>query len=114
MRIGIITGSGTYALPHIEAGGAREVGTPFGSARGPGGRLAGADVTPVARHGDGHLRLSSQVEHRANIAALRAGGVYAFLLVTVCGALDPELVLGTLVVFDGLYFLCICLPDGSL
>jgi 5'-methylthioadenosine phosphorylase len=114
MRIGIITGSGTYALPHIEAGGAREVGTPFGSALVTEGRLAGADVIHVARHGDGHLRLSSQVEHRANIAALRARGADAILAVTVCGALDPDLALGTLVVFDDLHFPSNRLPDGSL
>src|SRR3954452_10654171 len=114
MRIGIITGSGTYALPHIEAGGARAGGTPFGRALVPGGRLAGPDVIHVARHGDGHLRLSSQVEHRANIAALRARGADAILAVTVCGAVDPDLALGTLVVFDDLHFPSNRLPDGSL
>src|SRR3954466_11894151 len=56
MRIGIITGSGTYALPHLEAGAPREVATPFGSALVTEGRLAGAEVVHVARHGDGHLR----------------------------------------------------------
>src|SRR4029079_8761168 len=32
---------------------------------------------------------------------------------TVCGALDPDLDLGTLVVFDDLHFLANRLPDGS-
>jgi 5'-methylthioadenosine phosphorylase len=114
MRIGIITGSGTYALPHLEAGAPREVATPFGSALVTEGRLAGAEVVHVARHGDGHLRLSSQVAHRANIAALRALGADAILAVTVCGALDPELALGSLIVFDDLHFLSNRLPDGSL
>src|SRR3954467_9960178 len=113
MRIGIITGSGTYALPHLEAGAPREVATPFGSALVTEGRLAGAEVVHVARHGDGHLRLSSQVDHRANIAALAARGADAILAVTVCGALDPGLALGSLVVFDDLHFLSNRLPDGS-
>src|SRR4051794_31206889 len=114
MRIGIITGSGTYALPHLEAGAPREVATPFGPALVTGGRLAGAEVVHVARHGEGHRRLSSQVAHRANISALRARGADAILAVTVCGALDRDLELGTLVVFDDLHFLSNRLPDGSL
>jgi purine nucleoside phosphorylase len=114
MRIGIITGSGTYALPDFDAGPSREVATPFGAAVVTEGRFAGADVVHVARHGDGHRRISSQVEHRANIAALRDRGADAILAVTVCGALDPDLELGTLVVFDDLHFLTNRLPDGSI
>jgi purine nucleoside phosphorylase len=114
MRIGIITGSGTYSLPDLEAGVPEQVDTPFGPARVTEGRFAGADVLHVARHGEGHVRLSSQVTHRANIAALGARGADAILAVTVCGALDPALELGTLVVFDDLHFLSNRLPDGSL
>jgi 5'-methylthioadenosine phosphorylase len=114
MRIGIITGSGTYALPDFDARPSREVATPFGAAVVTEGRFAGADVLHVARHGDGHRRISSQVEHRANIAALRDRGADAILAVTVCGALDRDLELGTLVVFDDLHFLTNRLPDGSI
>jgi 5'-methylthioadenosine phosphorylase len=110
MRIGIITGSGTYALPAFDAGAPEEVDTPFGAAFVTEGRFADADV---ARHGEGHRRLSSQVTHQANIAALRDRGAQAILAVTVCGALDPGLDLGTLVVFDDLHFLANRLPDGS-
>jgi 5'-methylthioadenosine phosphorylase len=114
MRIGIITGSGTYALPDLDAGAPEEVATAFGTALVTEGRFAGADVLHVARHGEGHRRLSSQVTHRANIAALRARGADAILAVTVCGALDPQLELGTLLVFDDLHFPSNRLPDGSL
>jgi 5'-methylthioadenosine phosphorylase len=114
MRIGIITGSGTYSLPALEAGAATAVPTPYGEALVSEGRFAGADVLHVARHGEGHRRLSSAVTHQANIWALRAGGAQAILAVTVCGALEPELELGTLIVFDDLHFLANRLPDGSL
>ncbi|HEX2102472.1 MAG TPA: MTAP family purine nucleoside phosphorylase [Solirubrobacteraceae bacterium] len=114
MRIGIITGSGTYALPDLDAAGPADVETPFGSARVTAGRFAGVEVLHVARHGEGHQRLSSQVEHQANIAALRELRADAILAVTVCGALDPDLELGTLVVFDDLHFPANRLPDGSL
>jgi 5'-methylthioadenosine phosphorylase len=114
MRIGIITGSGTYALPGFEAAAPDRVATPFGAAHVTSGRFAGADVVHIARHGEGHRLLSSAVTHQANIWALRERGAEAILAVTVCGALDPDLDLGTLIVFDDLHFLANRLPDGSL
>jgi len=114
MKVGIVTGSGTYALPGLEEGAPEEVPTPFGATTVTAGRLGDVEVEHVARHGEGHRRLSSSVTHRANIAALRDRGVEAILAVTVCGALDPELALGSLVVFDDLHFPANRLPDGSL
>jgi purine nucleoside phosphorylase len=114
MRIGIITGSGTYALPDFEDAAGREVQTEYGVAHVTAGRFAGAEVLHVSRHGEGHARLSGHVTHQANIAALRDLGAIAILAVTVCGAVDPSLDLGTLVVFDDLHFLANRLPDGSL
>ncbi|TML06556.1 MAG: MTAP family purine nucleoside phosphorylase [Actinobacteria bacterium] len=113
MRIGIVTGSGTYALPGFD-GEARDVETRFGSARVSLGTFAGAEVLHVARHGEGHARLSSAVTHQANISALKQLGADAIVAVTVCGATDPSLELGSLVVFDDLHFLVNRLPDGSL
>jgi 5'-methylthioadenosine phosphorylase len=113
-RVGIITGSGTYALPGFEGDGPRTVDTRFGPAKLSEGRFAGADVVHVSRHWEGHPRLSSHVDHRANITALRDAGVEAILAVTVCGACDPAIELGTLIVFDDLHFLSNRLPDGSL
>jgi purine nucleoside phosphorylase len=114
MRIGIITGSGTYALPGLEAGAPEPVPTPFGEALVTAGRFAGAEVLHVARHGEGHRRLSSAVTHQANLWALRERGAGAILAATVCGALDPDLPLGSLLVFDDLHFPVNRLPDGSL
>ncbi|MEA2357688.1 MAG: 5-methylthioadenosine phosphorylase [Solirubrobacteraceae bacterium] len=114
MRIGIITGSGTYALAGLEAGAPEPVPTPFGEALVTAGRFAGAEVLHVARHGEGHRRLSSAVTHQANLWALRERGAGAILAATVCGALDPDLPLGSLLVFDDLHFPVNRLPDGSL
>ena len=88
--------------------------TRFGAARLTAGRLGDTDVLHVSRHLEGHPRLSNHVEHRANIAALKAAGADAVLAVTVCGAVDPALDLGSLVVFDDLHFLSNRLPDGSI
>ncbi|CAN5591383.1 MTAP family purine nucleoside phosphorylase [soil metagenome] len=115
MRIGVITGTGTYALPGYGESAAEAVATPYGDAliaRGHGDE--GLEVLHVSRHGEGHRRLSNQVDHRANIAALAELEADAVLAVTVCGAVDPSVELGSLIVFDDLHFLANRLPDGSL
>ncbi len=90
----MITGTGTYELPDLAA--------------------AGIEVVHVSRHEAGHRRLSNHVEHRANIERLRDDGVEAIVAVTVCGAVDPTVPLGSLIVFDDLHFLANRLADGSL
>jgi purine nucleoside phosphorylase len=114
VKLGVITGSGTYTLPGFDASPARQVETRFGPVTLSEGRIAGVDVVHVSRHGDGHQRLSNQVNHRANALALRDAGVDAVLAVTVCGAVDPALALGSLIVFDDLHFAANRLPGGEL
>jgi purine nucleoside phosphorylase len=114
MAIGIITGSGTYALPGFDGGGPEPVSTPWGDALVSRGTFAGTEVLHVSRHGEGHPRLSNHVTHRANIAALAQLGAAGVIAVTVCGAVDPDLELGSLVLFDDLHFLANRLADGEL
>jgi purine nucleoside phosphorylase len=113
MRIGIVTGSGTYALEGLH-GERRTVDTADGPVPVAVGTVAGAEVVHLARHRDGHELVSHQVTHRANVLAFRELGVDAVLAVTVCGTCDPDAELGSLVVFDDLHFLQNRLPDGSL
>jgi 5'-methylthioadenosine phosphorylase len=113
-RLGIITGSGSYSLGGFESVAPRDVRTPFGVAHVNIGHLAGMDVVHISRHLEGHRRLSSHVTHQANISALAQLKVDAVLAVTVCGACDPGVELGSLIVFDDLHFLANRLPDGSL
>ena len=68
----------------------------------------------MSRHGEGHLRLSNHVTHRANIWALKECGSTGVLGVTVCGAVDPTVPLGSLICFDDLHFLVNRLADGSI
>jgi len=114
MRIGVITGTGTYALAGIEQRAPERVETRFGDALVARGARGDVEVLHVSRHGEGHARLSNHVTHRANIAALAALGADAVVGVTVCGAVDPAVPLGSLVVFDDLHFLANRLADGSL
>ncbi len=113
MRLGVITGSGTYALPGF-AGERLTVPTRFGDTIVSEGELAGVQVVHVSRHRDGHALLSSAVTHQANVTALAELGVDGVLGATVCGALDPAVALGSLIVFDDLHFLANRLPDGSI
>jgi purine nucleoside phosphorylase len=114
MPIGIITGSGTYALPGFESSGLVPVATDWGDALVSRGTFAGVEVLHVSRHGEGHRRLSSGVNHRANIAALASEGADAVIGVTVCGAVDPTVELGSLTCFDDLHFLANRLGNGEL
>jgi 5'-methylthioadenosine phosphorylase len=114
MSIGIITGSGTYALPGFEDGEPELVVTPFGESPVTRGRYGGVEILHVSRHGPGHARLSNHVSHRANIWALHELGATAVIGCTACGAVDPTLELGSLVVFDDLHFSSNRLPDGTL
>jgi 5'-methylthioadenosine phosphorylase len=112
--IGVLTGSGTYALPDFQEAERRTVATRFGEVEVTAGRFAGTDVLHVSRHGEGHVRLSNHVAHRANVLALWEAGADAVLGVTVCGAVDPSIPLGSLLVFDDLHFLVNRLADGSI
>jgi purine nucleoside phosphorylase len=114
MAVGVITGSGTYALPGFAPRDELAVDTPFGTAAVATGRHGGVEVLHVSRHGAGHARLSNHVAHRANIWALAELGAEAVIGATACGAVDPGLELGQLVVFDDLHFLSNRLADGSL
>src|SRR3954468_12978177 len=114
MAIGILTGSGTYALPGFSGSGPEPVATPWGEALVSSGTWAGVDVLHISRHGAGHPRLSNHVTHRANIWALKSSGASGALAVTVCGAVDGSLPLGSLVCFDDLHFLVNRLPNGEI
>lgn len=114
MRLGIISGTGGYNWPGLEGRESRPVRNSYGEAVITEGRINDVDVVHICRHGAAHARLSNQVDHRANIRALIDAGVEAVLSTTVCGAVDPDLPLGSVVVFDDLYFPSNRMPDGSL
>lgn len=114
MRVGVITGSGSSAWPGLKDQERRKVETEHGTAEVSIGQFPDVELVHLSRHGSGHQRLSNQVDHKANLAALLACQVEAVISLTVCGAVDPELGLGSLIAFDDLYFPSNRLPDGSL
>src|SRR5262249_29709192 len=91
-RVGIIGGSGLY---HI-AGFTRQkwvtVKTPFGNPSDDflTGRLAEREVVFLARHGRGHRILPSELNHRANIWALKKLGAAWVISVSAVGSLQAK------------------------
>ena len=102
MAVGIITGSGTNSLTRLAVAEMLALETPFGPAECSTGRLAEVDAVHLSRHGPHHARLSNQGTHQANIWALNQVEVTGVIGCTACGAVDPTLALGSLVVENSL------------
>src|SRR3954463_10234054 len=91
-RIGIIGGSGLY---HIEGFTKQKwvtVKTPFGSPSDSllTGQLAGRDVVFLPRHARGHCILPTELNHRANIWAMKKLGVSWIISVSAVGSLQEK------------------------
>ncbi|WBX85877.1 S-methyl-5'-thioadenosine phosphorylase [Sphingosinicella microcystinivorans] len=101
-RLGIIGGSGLYALGSLADVEWRAVDTPFGRPSDDllFGRLGQADLVFLPRHGRGHRLTPSEVPYRANIAALKAAGCTHVLSLSACGSFREALSPGTFVLVD--------------
>ncbi len=90
--IGIIGGSGLYQMDGLTDVTEHVVETPFGAPSDVivGGQLSGRQVYFLPRHGRGHRILPHELNHRANIYALRSLGVRWILCVTAVGSLQEQ------------------------
>jgi 5'-methylthioadenosine phosphorylase len=91
-EIGIIGGSGLYAMPGLTNVREDRVETPFGDPSDAFilGELEGRKVAFLARHGRGHRILPSELNFRANIYAMKSLGVERILSVSAVGSLKEE------------------------
>jgi 5'-methylthioadenosine phosphorylase len=91
-EIGIIGGSGLYAMPGLTNTREERVETPFGEPSDAFvlGDLEGRKVVFLARHGRGHKLLPSELNFRANIYALKKLGVERIFSVSAVGSLKEE------------------------
>ena len=87
--VGIIGGSGLYAMPGFEAQQEVRLTTPFGEPSDPYvvGKLAGLDVAFLARHGKGHRLLPGELNFRANIYGMKMLGVERIISLSSVGSL---------------------------
>src|ERR1700693_4578533 len=91
-EIGIIGGSGLYAMPGLTGVREHVVETPCGEPSDALmlGELEGRRVAFLARHGRGHRLLPSELNFRANIYAMKKLGVERIVSVSAVGSLKEE------------------------
>ncbi|MEC8096792.1 MAG: S-methyl-5'-thioadenosine phosphorylase [Cyanobacteriota bacterium] len=92
-RVGVIGGSGLYAIDNLETIEEVSLETPYGTPSDAFriGRLNGVEVVFLARHGRQHHLLPSEVPYRANIWAMRSLGVRWLISVSAVGSLQEHL-----------------------
>jgi 5'-methylthioadenosine phosphorylase len=102
MILGVLGGSGLYDIDGLDEARAEEVPTPFGAPSAPvvTGRIGGARLLFLPRHGRGHRFSPSEINYRANVYALKALGATRVLSVSAVGSLREGLPPGDLVLPD--------------
>lgn len=101
-RLAVIGGSGLYDLPGLEDTRWVAVDTPWGAPSDEIflGRLGAVELAFLPRHGRGHRIPPSELNFRANIAALKMLGATDVLSLSAVGSLRADLPPGTFVVVD--------------
>ncbi len=90
--IGIIGGSGLYQMEELRDATEHRIDTPFGPPSDllVGGTLGRRQVYFLPRHGRGHRILPHEINHRANIYALRSLNVRWIISVAAVGSLQEK------------------------
>jgi len=90
--IGIIGGSGLYQMEELRDATEHTIDTPFGAPSDAlvGGKLSGRQVYFLPRHGRGHRILPHEINHQANIYALRSLNVRWIISVAAVGSLQEK------------------------
>ena len=101
-EIGIIGGSGLYSMESLQGEKRVNLETPFGPPSAPYvlGDWHGRRVAFLARHGEGHLLLPTEIPYRANIYGFRMLGVERILSVSAVGSMKEEIAPGEIVLPD--------------
>lgn len=100
--IGIIGGSGLYAVDGLRNAAWREIDTPWGAPSDAllHGTLDGTEMVFLPRHGRGHVHTPSTVPYRANIAAMKSAGVTHLVSVSATGSFRDHMAPGDFVIVD--------------
>ncbi len=91
-RIGIIGGSGLYDIEGLTEKSGLRIKTPFGAPSDEFimGKLGGREVAFLPRHGRGHRLLPNELNHRANVWAMKKLGVAWIISVSAVGSLQAK------------------------
>ena len=100
--IGIIGGSGLYAIDTLEDAQWIRVRSPFGEASDEilCGRIGEVKLRFLPRHGRGHRIAPSDLDARANIDALKRAGCTDILAISAVGSLREDLAPGRFIAVD--------------
>jgi len=100
--LGVIGGSGLYAMEELEERREVRLTTPFGEPSDAYlvGRLAGTRMVFLPRHGRGHRIAPTEINARANVWGMKALGVTRILSVSAVGSLREDVAPGDFVVVD--------------
>ena len=100
--LGIIGGSGLYAIDGLENRREERVVTAWGAPSDTlvRGRIGKVELVFLPRHGQGHRLTPTDVPYRANIAALKAAGCTDILSISACGSLQEQYAPGDFVAVD--------------
>jgi 5'-methylthioadenosine phosphorylase len=92
-RLGVIGGSGLYAMEGLEDPRELTLETPYGKPSDSllMGRIGGIEVVFLARHGRHHTYTPTELPYRANLWALRSLGVRWVLSVSAVGSLQEPI-----------------------
>ena len=103
--IGVIGGSGLYQLEGLTELQELTIQTPYGNPSDTlmKGDLSGREVVFLPRHARGHRLLPTEINHRANIWALRSLGVRHIICVTAVGSLKEDYAPGHVLIPDQYY-----------
>lgn len=96
--LGVIAGTGFYALADLDDAREEVFATAYGPARAIVGVLHGRSTIFLSRHGTDHSVPPHRINYRANIQALHDAGVQDILAVNVVGGIGLDS--GALVVVD--------------
>ena len=90
--VGIIGGSGLYEMDDLRHVTEHQIDTPFGLPSDTliGGQLGERQIYFLPRHGKGHRLLPHEINHRANIYALRSLNVRWIISVAAVGSLQEK------------------------
>ena len=101
-KLGIIGGSGLYAIDALQNPEWRRVDTPWGAPSDEllFGSIGDVELVFLPRHGRGHRISPSELNFRANIDALKRVGCTDLIAISSIGSLREELPPGHFVVVD--------------
>lgn len=100
--LGVVGGSGIYAMEGLQNVRRRKVETPYGapSAELVVGTLGDTELVFLPRHGSAHEIPPHQINYRANVCAMKTLGVTHLVSLSAVGSMREDIVPGQVVIVD--------------